>query len=86
MSYKKKVIEDGVEYNVRVYSEGDTFWYNSTHQAHRENGPAITYGSGHQYWYLNDKLVYGEFEDNTCDFEITDKMKLSIIKYKLSRE
>lgn len=30
-------------------------WYNEKSQYHREDGPAIIYKDGDQYWYYNDK-------------------------------
>jgi hypothetical protein len=44
-----KIIEDGIEYEVRESSNGNKFWYlNDLY--HRENGPAIELVDGTQYW------------------------------------
>jgi hypothetical protein len=42
------------EYQVRVYSNGDKYWYLNG-KLHREDGPAIDDANGHKEWYLNDK-------------------------------
>ena len=80
----RKVIECGLEYTVVTYDNGNTGWYLGN-EFHREEGPAIEYHDGGRVWWLNNRLVYAEYEDNTANFDISDKMRMSIIKYKLSR-
>jgi len=46
MSYK--------EYKVKVYHNGDVFWYNEEGGFHREDGPAIyNERTGYKAFYLN---------------------------------
>jgi hypothetical protein len=51
-----------IEYTVRVYPDGDKFWYLNG-KRHREDGPAVKYADGDKSWYLNDK-EYTEQEFN----------------------
>ena len=44
-----------IEYKVRVYANGDKFWYLNDNR-HREDGPAIEYVDGDKSWYLNGEL------------------------------
>jgi hypothetical protein len=44
-----------IEYKVTVY-HNRTVWKNSEWQFHREDGPALEYKDGNNYWYLNGKL------------------------------
>jgi hypothetical protein len=34
---------------------GNQFYYNGGNQYHRENGPAVIYADGTQYWYKNGR-------------------------------
>ena len=43
-----------IKYTVKVYEEGDKFWYLND-KYHREDGPAIECADGTKYWYLNGK-------------------------------
>jgi hypothetical protein len=43
-----------IEYTVRVYPDGDKFWYLNG-KRHREDGPAIEDADGDKWWYLNGK-------------------------------
>ena len=43
-------------YKVKVYSNGDKWWYNEKDQRHREDGPAIERADGVKSWYINGKL------------------------------
>lgn len=36
--------------------QGDRYWHDSNNQYHREDGPAIEYGDGDQYWYHHGQL------------------------------
>jgi hypothetical protein len=35
---------------------GNRHWYNSSHQHHREDGPAIEYANGDLFWYYKGLL------------------------------
>jgi hypothetical protein len=43
-----------IEYTVRVYSDGNKFWYLNG-EYHREDGPAVERADGTKVWYLNGK-------------------------------
>ena len=43
-----------IKYEVRVYADGDKFWYLNG-KSHRVDGPAVEYANGTKCWYLNDK-------------------------------
>ena len=43
-----------IEYNVKVYPNGDKAWYLNG-KLHREDGPAIEHSDGNNFWYLNGK-------------------------------
>jgi hypothetical protein len=65
------------------YSNGSKEWY-LNNKLHREDGPAIDHSDGTQkWWYLNGEIVYSDSENNTDQFELSQEMKKSIIKYKL---
>ena len=42
-------------YEVRVYDNGDKFWYQNG-KLHRVDGPAAEYANGDKSWWQNDKL------------------------------
>lgn len=67
-------------------NEGNKCYYKGN-KLHREDGPAMDYfkSRGIMKWWLNGELVYSDNVDNTSDFELSEKMKRSIIKYKLER-
>ena len=44
-----------IEYNVKVYSNGDRYWYYEG-EYHRLGGPAIEYAEGNKAWYVDGKL------------------------------
>ena len=44
-----------IEYKVRVYANGDKFWYLDG-KLHREDGPAVERADGSKKWHLNGKL------------------------------
>jgi hypothetical protein len=44
-----------IEYNVKVYDDGDKEWYLNG-KLHREDGPAVKYSDGTKGWYLNGNL------------------------------
>jgi hypothetical protein len=52
-------MSDYIQYQVRVYSNGDKYWYLNGRR-HREDGPAIEYPNGTKSWYLNDKKLTEE--------------------------
>ena len=43
-----------IEYNVKVYNNGDKSWYLND-KLHCEHGPAIEWGDGSKSWWLDDK-------------------------------
>ena len=43
-------------YNVEVKEDGTIIWKNQNDQIHREDGPAIIYPDGGEYWYQNGKF------------------------------
>jgi hypothetical protein len=44
-------------YKVTINNYGTICWYKEgTEEFHREDGPAVEYGSGGKSWYLNGKL------------------------------
>ena len=45
----KKVIENGIEYDVHTFNDGDVEWWYNGHRS-RENGPAMTLKDGTQQW------------------------------------
>jgi len=46
-----------IEYKVVVDEDGNKYWYlNDNDKRHREDGPAIEYANGTNYWYINDDL------------------------------
>ena len=47
-------MSDYIEYKVKVYSNGDKFWYVNG-QLHREDGPAVEYPNGYKEWWVNGK-------------------------------
>jgi hypothetical protein len=50
-------------YQVRVHSNGDTFWYNGDN-LHNETGPAIVWGDGREpeYYLNNEELTKKEWK------------------------
>ena len=81
MSNIKKVIESGVEYDVETYN-GDT-WWRVDGELHRIDNPAFIGVEGNKEWWLEGVSVYGYLNDNTSKMDISAKMSMSIIKYKL---
>ena len=49
---KYKVIEDGIEYTIEEWANGDKEWYFKD-QLHRINGPAIEWDNRDKWWYLD---------------------------------
>ena len=83
-SKTNKVIESGIEYDVITYVDGDIRWLYDGY-LHRVDGPACE-KNNKKLWYLWGDLVYGYEHDYTAEFEMSDKMAMGIIKYRLSRE
>lgn len=54
-TYLKIIIENGVEYTVNEYSNGDKTWRNSKYQLHRESGPAVE-DFEYKVWYKHGKI------------------------------
>ena len=42
-------------YTVKVYANGDEYWFNEEEQRHRENGPAVICSDGDKQYYINGK-------------------------------
>ena len=66
-----------IEYTVKVYPDGDKFWYLNG-KRHREDGPAMEFADGPKYWYLNDKYHREdgpaiEYADGSKSWYLNDK-------------
>jgi len=83
MRETKKVIEDGIEYDVYDMYGLTEYHYNKLY--HRVNNPAIEYANGDKEWWIMGDLVYNDFYDNTYRHKLTDIMALQIVKYRLTR-
>ena len=70
------------EYKVKVYTNGNIYWYNQDNQLHREDGPAIEYANGGKEWCLNGEL---HREDGPA-VECADGDKYWYLNGKLHRE
>jgi hypothetical protein len=66
------------------WSDGTKLWYING-QRHRVDGPAVEYSDGEKVWYLNGELVYSQEQNNISTFKVSKEIKLSIIKYELSK-
>jgi hypothetical protein len=42
--------------NPVIFENGTKRWYNDNRLRHREDGPAVQYKSGTNFWYINGKL------------------------------
>ena len=42
--------------NPEIDANGDKVWRNAQGQVHNEDGPAVIYQSGSQYWYIHGKF------------------------------
>jgi hypothetical protein len=42
--------------NPELDSHGNKWWYNSNDELHREDGPAVEYANGHNFWFIKGKL------------------------------
>jgi len=85
MPTKLQIWENGIEYEVYVYPDGQrTFYIDDV--MHRLDGPAIEFPNGDKSYLLDGHIVYNNVEDNTSIWKMTDKMKLSIFKYKLTQQ
>ena len=72
---------DYIEYTVKVYANGDKFWYLND-KLHREDGPAFECANGYKSWYLNGNL---HREDGPA-VEYTDGSKSWYLNGELHRE
>jgi hypothetical protein len=54
MIIKIRRVKVMIEYKVKVYDDGDKYWY-LNNKLHREDGPAVEYASGEKNWCLNGK-------------------------------
>ena len=72
-----------IEYTVRVYDNGDKWWYLNG-KRHREDGPAFEGADGSKYWYLNgEQLTEAEFNkrmNKPCSGKVVE---VEGVKYKL---
>ena len=50
---KYKIIENNIEYTIKVYTNGNKYWYLNG-RLHREGGPAIEYANGTKKWFYQD--------------------------------
>jgi len=70
-----------IEYKIRVYDNGDKFWFLNG-KLHREDGPAAELFRGTKFWYLNGKR---HREDGPA-VEFADGTKKWFLNHKLHRE
>ena len=42
--------------NPKIDSDGNKYWYNAKGELHREDGPAVEWADGSNYWFINGKL------------------------------
>ena len=72
-----------IEYTVRVYDNGDKWWYLNG-KRHREDGPAFEGADGSKYWYLNgEQLTEAEFKNRMnkpCSGKVVE---IEGVKYRL---
>ena len=47
-------MSDYIKYEVKVYKNGDKFWYLNG-ELHRIDVPAVEYANGDKFWYKNGK-------------------------------
>jgi len=66
----EKEMSDYIKCEVRVYANGDKFWYLNG-ELHRIDGPAIEYASGDKEWYLNGK--YHRIDGPALEYTNGDK-------------
>ena len=52
-----KIIEDGIEYDVEEYPNGNKYWFLND-KLHRVNGPAIEWSDGRKLWFLDGIEYY----------------------------
>jgi len=72
------------EYTVKVYANGDKFWFNKDGDPHCEHGPAIVLGSGHTRYYLNGERLTQEEWENRLKSPCSGKVvEYEGVKYKL---
>jgi hypothetical protein len=55
MIIKIRRVKVMIEYKVKVYDDGDKYWY-LNNKLHREDGPAVECANGDKCWFLYDKL------------------------------
>ena len=63
-------MSDYEEYQVKVYNNGDKFWYRNG-RYHRLDGPACEYVDGTKYWYQNDRRH--RLDGPACEYVYGDK-------------
>ena len=67
-----------IEYTVKVYPNGDKFWWLND-KLHREDGPAYEGANGNKSWYLNGKRHREdgpaiEYASGTKAWHLNDKL------------
>jgi len=95
MDYKiEHIEEDGLVYKVRVYSNGNKYWFYNN-QCHRLTGPAVEYANGEKEYYINDKRHrldgpaielasgYKAYWINGECFDTFEDYKEAIVQYKI---
>jgi len=80
------ITENGITYTKETFTSGNIYW-EVGNKLHRVDAPAVEHIINEKKeWWLNGKLVFNDSINNMYKFELTDKMKKSILKYKLSKE
>lgn len=68
--------------NPIIHKENNKYWHNEEGQSHREDGPAIEWGDGTKYWYINGK----QHREDGPAVEYRDGSKFWFINDELHRE
>ena len=58
------------EYKVEVHENGTRYWFIND-KLHREDGPAIEYANGGNYWYIEGEGLTEEEFNNRNKVELT---------------
>ena len=62
----------------------DYFWYKQG-VFHREDGPAMIWNDGEQEWCLKGETIFSDDGNNLDEYDVSEELKRSIIKYELSK-
>ena len=73
-----KIIDD--KYTIYVTGSGSKFWY-VNNKLHREDSPAIEYGSGHVEYYINNEELKPRQAIHFPDLQRYPKLIESMIIY-----